>query len=187
MFSSAIRRSQRLTVQALWFPPWQTVPLYGTKTDGTIEASASHAQAVLSSSLVRWNWLSSPRNSSTEDQPVSTQEGAAPQGHQETSDQMMHTHTQPPYAYAPLLMHTHNPRMHTHYSLCTHTTPVCTQHSICTHTMHMHTHHSIRMHTQPIRIHTTPYAHTQTRICIHMHVHQYTHIIIPFHTCTLHL
>ena len=76
----------------------------------------SGAQAVLSSSLVRWNRLSSPHNSSTEDQPVSTQEGAAPQEHQETSDQMMHTHTslhrhitQPPYAYTPLHMHTHKP------------------------------------------------------------------------------
>ena len=61
--------------------------------------TGEHNQAVLPFSLVRWNRLSSPHNSSTEDQPVSTQGGAAPQ---ETSDQ-------PDSAYTPLHFNTHNP------------------------------------------------------------------------------
>ena len=61
--------------------------------------TGEHNQAVLPFSLVRWNRLSSPHNSSTEDQPVSTQGGAAPQ---ETSDQ-------PDSAYTPLHFNAHNP------------------------------------------------------------------------------
>ena len=48
-------------------------------------AAEVEAQAVLPSSLARWSWLSSPRNCSPEDQLVSTQEGAAPQGHKTCS------------------------------------------------------------------------------------------------------
>ena len=127
---------------------------------------------MLSSSLVRWNRLSSPCNSSTEDQPVSTQEGAAPPEHQETSDQpddaythnSKYIHAQPLYAYTPLLMHTHNPRMHTH-------------HSICTHTIHIH-------------IHTTQYVCTHTNLHMHSqaYIHQYTHnYTIPYAHTTLYL
>ena len=46
--------------------------------------SAEHGQAALPSSLVRWNRLSSPCHNSRENQPASTQEGAASQD-QETS------------------------------------------------------------------------------------------------------
>ena len=46
--------------------------------------SREHSQAALPSSLVRWNRLSSPCHNRTEDQPASTQEGAASQD-QETS------------------------------------------------------------------------------------------------------
>ena len=46
--------------------------------------SREHSQAALPSSLVRWNRLSSPYHNRTEDQPASTQEGAASQD-QETS------------------------------------------------------------------------------------------------------
>ena len=49
------------------------------------EVDREQSQAALPSSLVRWNRFSSPCHNSTEDQPVSTQEGAAAQD-QETSD-----------------------------------------------------------------------------------------------------
>ena len=48
-----------------------------------VENTAKHA--MLPPRLVRWNPLSSPYHSSTEEQSMSTQEGAAPQEHQETS------------------------------------------------------------------------------------------------------
>ena len=54
-----------------------------------------HNQAVLPPSLVRWNQLSSSHNSSTEYQPMSTQEGAAPQ-------EMSHY---PDSAHTPLHLH----------------------------------------------------------------------------------
>ena len=120
--------------------------------------------SVLSSSLVRWNRLSSLRNSRTEDQPLSTQEGAAPQEYQETSDQIMHTHT--------------------HHSISTHTTPVCIHTTTNMHTHNIppyaHTIHNIYAYTP---LHT--YAHTQTRIYIHMYtpVHtQLNHSICSHHT-----
>ena len=114
---------------------------------------------------------------------VSTQERAAPQEYQETSDQpddaRMHTHhsicthttpvsihttpyahTQPPYAYPPLHMHIHNPYAYTALRTYAH---IHTHR----HTTHMHTHHSICTHKPA-------YAFT----CIH----QYTCIIILFHT-----
>ena len=49
------------------------------------EVDREQSQATLPSSLVRWNRFSSPCHNSTEDQPMSTQEGAATQD-QETSD-----------------------------------------------------------------------------------------------------
>ena len=75
-----------------------------------------HNQAVLPCSLVRWNWLSSPYNSSTEDQLLSTQDGAA----QETSDHSDSTHTtsfaytEPPYAYRQLQPHMHAHHLYMH-------------------------------------------------------------------------
>ena len=49
------------------------------------EVDREQSQAALPSSLVRWNRFGSPCHNSTEDQPVSTQEGAATQD-QETAD-----------------------------------------------------------------------------------------------------
>ena len=49
------------------------------------EVDRKQSQAALPSSLVRWNRFNSPCHNSTEDQPVSTQEGAAAQD-QDTSD-----------------------------------------------------------------------------------------------------
>ena len=89
--------------------------------------SGEHNQAVLLSSLVRWNRLSSSHNSSTEDQLLSTQNKAAPQ---EMSDH-------PDSAYTRLQLHTHN-------SIQTTLTPqACISFCICIHKLYAtHFNHS---------------------------------------------
>ena len=109
-----------------------------------VQCCRSGAQAVLSSSLVRWNRLSSPCNSSTEDQPGPLKKEQRHKNIKKPlTSQMMHTHTS-------LHMHTHNPHMHTHHSICTFTTP------------HMHTHHSIHICTHTTHTHSHPYTNTHT-------------------------
>ena len=84
------------------------------------EVDREQSQAALPSSSVRWNRFSSPCHNSTEDQLVSTQEGAAAQD-QETSyqpDNNAHTSLHIPMHTLPYTqltyMHSHNPPMHTH-------------------------------------------------------------------------
>ena len=128
--------------------------------------SREHSQASLPSSLVRWNRLSSPCHNRTEDQPASTQEGAASRPRDFwlakqcmyiTSFFYAHTtpyaYTQLGYAYTQFIYlcihpttiaHTHP--MHTHpYAY----TPICTHTHMHT---HLHAYTSLYMHTHPMTL-----------------------------------
>ena len=115
--------------------------------------SREHSQASLPSSLVRWKQLGSPCH--TEDQPLSTQEGAASQDQETLASQTMYAN--------------HFIYLCEHHSICIHTTWICI-HTVCI-LMHAPNHHctrTLRIHTH---MHTHPYAYTFIFIHTHIHTH----------------